>query len=307
MTITDPETPAASPQSLKAVHAQRRAYALHLRRTFALADRVRIMVDGSRWIVRFKTVEVLEHWLVLITFLVLGVSGLLQLFASLPAFTWVINTPIGGIDNLNLVHQVAALFFAALFVFHFLHILTIWFVKREPGSMLPRRGDYDDLVKMIRFNLGVINQRPLFGRFTIEEKLGYWALLIFAPLMLLTGLILWVPGVVTQLIPAVVIQVARSIHGLTGLLAVIAVLIWHLYFSVFKDRNSSIFTGLMSEQSMKKNHPLELERIIVAFNEIQQLREAPRTTRRTQNDEQEIVPEEILAVAAPSNKEDEDK
>jgi len=39
---------------------------------------------------------------------------------------------------------------------------------------------------------------------------------------------------------------------MTAIFGVLAVLTWHLYFTVFKERNSSIFTGMMSEQEMKK-------------------------------------------------------
>jgi formate dehydrogenase gamma subunit len=271
MTTSNPETPAVQPENFKAAHAQKQARALHLRRTLALADRVRVMADGSRRIVRFKSVEIVEHWLLLITFTILGLSGLLQMFARVSFVAWIINTVLGGIDNLNAIHEVTAIAFGALCLFHFVRILAIWFVKREPGAMLPQRSDGSDILSMVKFNLGKIKERPRFDRFTIEEKLGYWALVIIALIMLLTGVILWVPTIVTQFVPASVIQVARTIHGLTAILAVIGVLTWHLYFTVVKERNSSIFTGLMSEQHMKKDHPLEYERIMAARDEVQKM------------------------------------
>jgi formate dehydrogenase gamma subunit len=271
MTTMNPQTPAVQPQDFKAAHAQKQARALHLRRTFALADRVRLMADGSRRFVRFKSVEILEHWLLLITFVILSLTGLLQMFARASFVAWTINTLLGGIENLNAIHQVTALGFAALCLFHFVRILTIWFVKREPGAMLPRSGDGSAFMQMLKYNLGRVTERPQFDRFTIEEKLGYWALVVFAALMLLTGVILWVPTIVTQFFPTSMIQVARSVHGLTAILATLAVLVGHLYFTVFRERNTSIFTGMLSEQSMKKDHPLEYERIMAARDEVQKL------------------------------------
>ena len=271
MTTMNQETPVIQPQDYKAAHAQRQARALHLRRTFALADRVRLMADGSRRFVRFKSVEIVEHWLLIITFAILGLTGVLQMFARAPFIAWIINTLLGGIDNLNAVHEVTALAFAALCAFHFVRILAIWFVKREPGAMLPRSGDGAAFLDMFKYNLGRLPQRPQFDRFTIEEKLSYWALLVFALLMLFTGVILWVPTIVTQFVPTSVIQVARSIHGLTAILAILAVLVGHLYFTVFRERNTSIFTGLMDEQVMKRDHPLEYERIMDAREEVQKL------------------------------------
>jgi formate dehydrogenase gamma subunit len=265
------ETPVIQPQDFKAAHAQKQARALHLRRTFALADRVRLMADGSRRFVRFKSVEIVEHWLLIITFTILGVTGVLQMFARAPFIAWTINTLLGGIDNLNAVHEVTALAFAALCAFHFVRILAIWFVKREPGAMLPRSGDGAAFLDMFKYNLGRLPQRPQFDRFTIEEKLSYWALLVFALLMLFTGVILWVPTIVTQFVPTSVIQTARSVHGLTAILAILAVLVGHLYFTLFRERNSSIFTGLMDEQKMKRDHPLEHERIMGAREEVQKM------------------------------------
>ena len=271
MTTMNQETPVIQPQDYKAAHAQRQARALHLRRTFALADRVRLMADGSPRFVRFKSVEIVEHWLLIITFSILGLTGVLQMFARASFIAWIINTLLGGIDNLNAVHEVTALAFAALCAFHFVRILAIWFVKREPGAMLPRSGDGAAFLDMFKYNLGRLPQRPQFDRFTIEEKLSYWALLVFALLMLFTGVILWVPTIVTQFVPTSIIQVARSIHGLTAILAILAVLVGHLYFTVFRGRNTSIFTGLMEEQVMKRDHPLEYERIMDAREEVQTL------------------------------------
>jgi cytochrome b subunit of formate dehydrogenase len=227
------------------------------------------MADGSRWFVRFSPVEVLEHWLVLIAFSILALTGLIQRFASLKVFAWIATSVLGGFGAISTVHQAAAVFFSALSLFHAGRILTIWFVRREPGAMMPRAGDGSNLFQMIQYNLGMIEQRPQFDRYTIEEKLTYWALLVFAALMGLTGVIQWFPAVVTRLLPGDVVPLARSIHGLTAILAVAAVLTWHLYHTVLKQRNTSIFTGLMSEQAMIESHPLDYHRIITAFENLQ--------------------------------------
>ena len=116
-----------------------------------------------------------------------------------------------------------------------------------------------------------VNARPFFGRFTIEEKLGYWALLVFTIIMIFTGLALWYPTVATWMLPGFVIPVSRTAHQLTAILAIVAVLTWHLYFTVFRERNGSIFTGLMDQQAMKANHILEYEEILAAYEEVRNL------------------------------------
>jgi formate dehydrogenase subunit gamma len=89
--------------------------------------------------------------------------------------------------------------------------------------------------------------------------------------MILTGLILWFPTFFTQFLPVSLTLLARGIHSTTALVAVLAVLTWHLYFTVIRERNGSIFTGVISEQAMKANHPLEYQRILDAVDEVQNL------------------------------------
>jgi len=269
MMTSNPETPAAQTENFRSTYAHKRAVASRLRKTVALAGRVHVMADGTRWFIRFSPVEILEHWLVLIAFTILALTGLIQRFASLRVLAWTVNTIFGGFGALSTVHHASAVLFGALSLLHVGRILTIWFVKREPGAMLPRAEDGSELFNMLQYNLGIIDERPQFDRYTVEEKLSYWALLVFAPLMGLTGLILWFPTVATRLLPGDVIPLARSIHGLTAILGVAAVLIWHLYHTVFKERNTSIFTGLMSERAMKASHPLEYQRIITAYENLQ--------------------------------------
>jgi formate dehydrogenase subunit gamma len=271
MTTSNMNSPVVQPEMAPSTPAEKQALAVHLRKSFAMADRVTVMADGSRRFVRFSQVEILEHWLLLISFAALGLTGLLQRFAGLSAVAWAINNAFGGLAALRTIHQVAAITFGGLCLFHFGRILTVWFVKREPGSMLPRRADASDLTQMIQYNLGSAKERPQFDRFTIDEKLGYWALFIAAPIMILTGLILWFPTFFTQFLPVSFTLLARGIHSTTAIVAVLAVLTWHLYFTVFRERNQSVFTGMLSEQAMKENHPLEYQRILDAYDEVQNL------------------------------------
>jgi formate dehydrogenase subunit gamma len=271
MTTSDINSPVIQPEVAPSTTAAKQAQAAHLRKSIAMAGRVQVMGDGSRRFVRFNQVEILEHWLLLVSFAALGLTGLLQRFASLSPVAWIVNNAFGGIAALRTVHQVAAIAFGVLCLFHFVRILTIWFVKREPGSMLPHRTDTSDLTQMLQYNLGSAPEPPRFDRYTIDEKLGYWALFIAAPVMILTGLILWFPTFFTQFLPVSITLLARGIHSTTAIVAVLAVLTWHLYFTVFRERNSSIFTGVISEQAMKKNHPLEYQRILDAYEEVQNL------------------------------------
>jgi hypothetical protein len=50
-------------------------------------------------------------------------------------------------------------------------------------------------------------------------------------------------------------------HGGEGLLAVLSIIVWHMYHVHVKSFNRSMFTGRISRHEMEEEHPLELEEI----------------------------------------------
>ena len=234
-----------------------------IRAARALADRIRVMPDGSRVFVRFTTAQRIEHVVLMVSFATLAVTGLLQTFSSFPPVAWIIEFA-GGIDAIRVIHRLAALISAVQSFYHLWKILETWFVKRERGGMWPYLRDFRNLVQMVLFNAGLAKERPRFDRYTIEEKLEYWALLWGQVVMGLTGFIMWFPLVVTEVLPGQVFAVAQALHRWEAMLAALAILTWHMYHGCIKDKNRSIFTGLMSEEEMQHTHQLEYQRILAA-------------------------------------------
>lgn len=148
--------------------------------------------------------------------------------------------------------------------------------------MWPYFRDSRDLFQMVAFNLGLARERPEFDRFSIEEKLEYWALLWGTPLMIITGLIMWFPLVVTSVLPGDAIPVSRALHGWEAILAALAILTWHMYHTLVKEQNRSIFTGTMTETEMQHAHPLEYQRILAAHEYLQKVM-ATKTARKDQD------------------------
>ncbi|HEX2619853.1 MAG TPA: c-type cytochrome domain-containing protein, partial [Phototrophicaceae bacterium] len=96
------------------------------------------------------------------------------------------------------------------------------------------------------------------GRYTFEEKMEYWAFVWGAIIMGATGFMMWNPISTVKFLPGEVIPAAKAAHGGEALLAVLAIIIWHLYGVHIKRFNKSMFTGKMSEAEMLHEHPLEL-------------------------------------------------
>jgi hypothetical protein len=85
----------------------------------------------------------------------------------------------------------------------------------------------------------------------------------------------WFPTLTTRFLPGEAIPIARLAHSMEAVLALLSIAIWHIYHTALKEKNRSIFTGLMSENDMRENHPLEYERIIAAYDYVQQLSGKP--------------------------------
>jgi formate dehydrogenase gamma subunit len=258
---------------------RRRARARRIRAARELDSRLELGPGGNRRFLRFNRSQRFEHQLLIITFTALAITGLLQRYSSSLAAGWIINSIFGGIDTLRTLHHFGAVAFILEGVYHVAQLLMVWFVKREIGGMWPRWKDFTDLIDMIGFNLGLAHKRPEHDRYSVEEKIEYWALLWGSLIMILTGLIQWFPTQITLVLPGDSVPVSRSIHGWEAVLATLSILIWHLYHTVIKERNKSIFTGYMSEAEMRESHPLEYRRILAAHAFLQTL-EMPKEARQ---------------------------
>lgn len=232
-----------------------------------LAARVQVQPDGTLLIQRFTKTQQTEHQILMITFFALALTGLLQRYSQTTAIMVIISL-FGDIDTLRVIHHLFAVVLIAQSVYHIFYLLDMWLVKAEHGSMMPALKDFKDLIEMLKFNLGKVAHRPKFDRYSVEEKIEYWALLWGTPLMIITGIMMWFPIQVTTFLPGDTIPVARALHAWEAILATLAILTWHTYHTMIKEKNDSIFTGYMTEAAMKHEHPLEYQRIMVAYRYI---------------------------------------
>lgn len=242
-----------------------------LRTANSLAARMQIAPDGTKTFIRFTSIQRLEHQILILTFTLLAITGLLQRYSSLSLVGWIINTIFGGVETLRTLHHLTAVLFILQSLYHLAEILIVWFVKRERGTMWPTWQDFRDIVQTLKYNLGRTETRPAYGRFSVEEKIEYWALLWGTMIMIITGLIQWFPTWITLILPGVTIPIARAIHGWEAVLATLSILIWHLYHTVIKEKNKSIFTGVMTEHELMETHILEYRRILAAYDYLNQL------------------------------------
>jgi cytochrome b subunit of formate dehydrogenase len=118
--------------------------------------------------------------------------------------------------------------------------------------------DAKDAIQALLYNIGIAKTYPQMGRYTFEEKMEYWAFVWGALVMGLTGFMMWNPITTTQYLPGEFVPAAKAAHGGEAVLAVLAIIIWHMYGVHIKRFNKSMFNGRMTEEEMLHEHPLEL-------------------------------------------------
>jgi hypothetical protein len=127
--------------------------------------------------------------------------------------------------------------------------------------MLPVKQDLQDLIQTVKHNLGLTNEAPRMPKFNFGEKMEYWAVVWGTAIMAITGFMLWNPIAATLFLPGQFIPAAKAAHGGEALLAVLSIIIWHMYNVHIKHFNPSMFTGKLPRHQMEEEHALELERL----------------------------------------------
>ncbi len=209
---------------------------------------------------RFTVSDRVEHWMQVITFVVLAFTGLVQKWPQ-AGFSEVAIKAMGGIETVRVIHRIFATILLLAVVYHLYTVGMKVFVKRSRRTMLPGPGDLKAAFQGLLYNLGLRKEHPAQGHFTWEEKLEYWAIVWGTLVMTVTGFMLWNPIATAKYLPGQVIPAAKAAHGGEALLAVLAILVWHFYHVHLRSFNTTIFTGYISREQMADEHALELAEI----------------------------------------------
>ena len=209
---------------------------------------------------RFGRRHIVNHWLMLVTFLGLVLTGMPQKFAD-QAWAKGIVLIVGGVERVRFLHHLLGTVMALQLVWHVIEGVWLHLVSRLDMPMVPRLADVKDFIRQIEFNIGLVKQPPQMGRYTFAEKLEYLALVWGTAVMVATGLLLLYPVRWTALLPGEWILAAKAAHGGEAILAFLSILTWHVYFVHVRHWNTAIFTGKLDAEAYAEEHPLELTRL----------------------------------------------
>ena len=217
--------------------------------------------DSERdYFVRFKTSQRIEHIVLMVTFILLAVTGLAQKFYTAGWAEWLI-LHMGGISVTRLIHRIFAGVFTLSILYHFAYLFRAVFIKHSKLTMMPTVRDLRDVVNELRYSFGLADRPPRFGRFDYRQKFEYWGIIFGGLIIIISGAILMFPTAVTLVLPGQVVPAAKEFHGNEATLAVIVIVIWHLYDVMFRPgifpADTTIFTGKLSRKRMAEEHALE--------------------------------------------------
>ncbi len=193
-----------------------------------IAGHYHVIPDAHKIYRRFTRVHIFLHLLVIISFLLLSLTGLPLKFAD-QQWAAVMMNFYGGAANAALLHRVgaaitfvyfaSALFMSAKFLFYKLQYPAEFFRRLfGPESLCPNLRDIQDVTNMVRWFL-FLGPKPTFDRWTYWEKFDFIA--VFWGMFAIggSGLMLWFPEFFGAFLPGWVFNVATIIHSDEALLA----------------------------------------------------------------------------------------
>ncbi|MFI5339610.1 MAG: formate dehydrogenase subunit gamma [Candidatus Methylomirabilales bacterium] len=208
-----------------------------------------------------------QHWVLLLSCLTLIITGLPLKFHE-ARISQLFFDVVGGVGTSTLLHRIGAVGLMAVGAYHLFYLVAFREGRRNLLKLLPVPQDIRDFFAMVRYFLGWTEEKPRFGRFSYVEKFDYWAVYWGMVIMIGSGLILWFLETSLQFLPKFAADIAREAHSDEGLLATLAIIIWHFYNVHLNPEhfpmNRTFLTGKISEDEMRRHHPLEYEELMAA-------------------------------------------
>ena len=223
----------------------------------------------ERRFLRFGINFRIQHVLMFVSVITLIVTGIPLKFPEFAISKFVIIDVFGGLDNSSLIHRIGAIGLIIVGFWHLVYSGLSRMGRKDFWLMIPRPRDILDFFRTILYFLGRRGSGPKQGRFSFIEKFDYWAVYWGMVIMIGSGIIMWYK----EYFPKYIYDIAREAHSDEGLLATLAIVIWHFYNVHF---NPEVFPGSMvwfhgelTESEMKHHHALEYAEIMEAeSNEI---------------------------------------
>ncbi len=215
-------------------------------------------------ILRFSRTWRVQHLLLMISVFLLIISGF-SLKYSHTAIGKILIFLEGGFEARGALHRISAFLLIFTTIYHLIYIIFTKEGRKEFKALIPRKKDFDDFIKSILYDIGKVDKRPEFDRYSYKEKLQYWTISLFVLIMVISGAILMFHNYLFAVFPKWIIDLSLSFHSWIATLVIIFLILWHFYIVHLSPENfpwnSSFWDGYVDEKWLKENHYLEYKRI----------------------------------------------
>ena len=217
-----------------------------------------ILEDKNR-VVRHGRIELVEHWAIALSGLLLLLSGLFELpmaaryrITAIPGFSW-----SGDFITSLSVHYAASVIFIAASLFHLLyHGLA---GERE---LLPQKGDLKTSIAVIKTFFGK-GKEPPFGKYLPEQRLAYLGMAVIIAVLILSGLVKTAKNLFAPDMNYALVLWVTWLHNIFFVLFIFA-FIAHIGAILLKPNRPmirGIFTGAVRLDYARHRHPLWLAKM----------------------------------------------
>ncbi|MDD5542811.1 MAG: cytochrome b/b6 domain-containing protein [Acidobacteriia bacterium] len=245
---------------------------------------------------RLSLQQRLQHMVLFSCTLILIVTGLPIKFHDAPAAEFIIRF-LGGPGVTRWLHRFGAIGLTLVGLYHLWYCMAFEEGRKNFALLIPKLQDAKDAGQQIGYFLGFKKERPLFGRFSYIEKFDYWAVYWGMVVMITSGYLLWFMERAINQFGKVAYDIAREAHSDEGLLATLAIIIWHFYNVHFNPKkfpgSLTWWHGRIPVEEFREDHPLEYEEWLSA----QKLEEGLELPSETASE-----PAEAVSLESPGGK-----
>ncbi|MEE8552497.1 MAG: cytochrome b/b6 domain-containing protein [Desulfobacterales bacterium] len=218
-------------------------------------------IDDKLYFIRLNISERVQHGFFVASFIVLVITG------------FMLKIPEDIVNKLGeagktifyyrgISHRTAGIIMILVSIYHMYYLILTSAGRRWLVDMLPKLKDLTDMIRNIRYYLGLRDTPPEFDRFCYKHKLEYLALFAGTSLMAITGLLMWAESFWSKFI----LDLSTIVHGMEAILACLAIIVWHLYEVHLRPHKFPIdnmwITGVIDEEEMKEEFPLHYKKIM---------------------------------------------
>ncbi len=221
---------------------------------------------GGEQIQRFDPHFKIQHYLVMFSFTLAGIIGLLQAFPDWGAGANFLQNIWGNLEIKRQFHHYFAYVLDATVVYFFGYILYKLIIKKQKmRAMLPNFKDIVDMIHMNLYIIGLEKDEPDYDRYTFGQKIDFFIIVIGIPVLSLTGLAMHYVSVSEPIITGLGIAIAATIHRSMALFLTWFIISVHYYYAHLAPGlfplNTVILTGHMAKSRYKALFPLDNERL----------------------------------------------